>query len=57
MQEELHLRLNELARKKKSLGLTVDEQEEQTKLYRMYTDEMKEQTKKALQDAGIKPKE
>lgn len=57
MQEELHLRLNELACKKKSLGLTVEEQEEQARLYRMYIDNMKEQTRKALQDAGIKPKE
>lgn len=57
MQEELHLRLNELACKKKSLDLTVEEQEEQARLYRMYIDSMKEQTRKALQDAGIKPKE
>jgi uncharacterized protein YnzC (UPF0291/DUF896 family) len=57
MQEELHLRINELARKKKSSGLTDEEREEQAKLHQMYIDEMKEQTKKTLQDAGIKPKQ
>jgi len=56
MQEELQLRINELARKKKSIGLTAEEQEEQAQLYKLYINEMKEQTKKALHDAGIKPK-
>lgn len=57
MQEKLQMRLNELARKKQSIGLTVEEQEEQAQLYRIYVDHMKEQTKKALQDAGFNPKE
>lgn len=57
MHEKLQMRLNELARKKQSIGLTVEEQAEQAQLYRIYIDHMKEQTKKALQDAGFNPKE
>jgi uncharacterized protein YnzC (UPF0291/DUF896 family) len=57
MQEEFHLRINELAKKKKLVGLTTKEQEEQSRLYRIYIDEMKEQTKIALEKAGHKPKE
>lgn len=57
MQEELQLRINELAKKKKAIGLTPEEQEEQAKLYRTYIHEMKEQTKIALYNAGYQPKE
>lgn len=56
MKEELQLRINELAQKKKTLGLTLEEQAEQARLYRMYLDEMKELAKKSLEDAGIEPK-
>jgi len=57
MQEELQLRINELAKKKKLVGLTPKEQEEQSKLYRIYIDEMKEQVKISLENAGHRPKE
>lgn len=57
MDEKLILRINELARKKKSAGLTPEEQAEQAKLYRLYIDEMKAQTVIALENAGIKRKE
>lgn len=57
MQEELQLRINELARKKKDIGLTPEEQEEQAKLYRVYIDDMKKQMKTALGNAGYQPKQ
>jgi len=57
MQEEFQLRINELARKKKDIGLTPEEQDEQAKLYRVYIDEMKKQMKTALGNAGYQPKQ
>ncbi len=57
MDERLKLRINELAAKKKLMGLTVEEQAEQAELYRLYIDEIKEQLKGALENAGIKPKQ
>lgn len=41
-------RINELARKKKTVGLTWDELEEQTRLRRQYIDEFKENMKATL---------
>jgi len=57
MQEELKQRINELAKKKKSEGLSTEEQAEQAELYRIYIDELKDQTKISLHKAGINPKE
>lgn len=57
MDEQLKLRINELAAKKKAEGLTSEEEAEQARLYRMYIDEIKEQLKCALDKADIKPKE
>ncbi len=57
MDEQLKLRINELAAKKKAEGLTSEEEAEQARLYRMYIDEVKEQLKCALDKADIKPKE
>jgi uncharacterized protein YnzC (UPF0291/DUF896 family) len=50
MEKELQLRINELARKKKTVGLTPEEQEEQARLYKIYIDEIKEQVRIALGD-------
>ena len=57
MQEELQLRINELAKKKKTVGLSPEEQEEQAKLYRIYIDEMKEQVRIPLENAKNQTKE
>jgi len=56
-QEELKLRINELAKKKVSAGLSTEEQAEQAQLYRLYVDELKDQMKITLQKAGFNPKE
>ncbi|MDD4172457.1 MAG: DUF896 domain-containing protein [Syntrophomonas sp.] len=56
MNEELQSRINELAKKKKTEGLSKDEQAEQARLYRMYIDGLKDQLKTSLDQAGIKPK-
>jgi uncharacterized protein YnzC (UPF0291/DUF896 family) len=55
MEEELQMRINELARKKKTAGLTGAEQAEQARLYRQYIDEMKALAKQSLEQAGIQP--
>ena len=55
--EQLKLRINELAAKKKAEGLNSEEEEEQARLYRLYIDEIKEQMRCALEKADIKPKE
>ena len=46
-------RINELARKKKSVGLTTSEVEEQQRLRRQYIDEFKENLKATLDQVYI----
>lgn len=46
-------RINELARKKKTVGLTWDELEEQTRLRKQYIDEFKENLKATLDQVYI----
>ena len=46
-------RINELARKKKTVGLTVSELEEQQRLRRQYLDEFKENLKATLDQVYI----
>ena len=46
-------RINELARKKKSVGLTPAELEEQTRLRRQYIDEFKQNLKATLDQVYI----
>ena len=46
-------RINELARKKKTVGLTAQEVEEQARLRRQYIDEFKEYLKATLDQVYI----
>lgn len=54
--EELLQRINELARKKKSQGLTPAEQAEQKKLYKIYLADVRKQVTTQLDAAEISPK-
>ena len=54
--KEMIERINELARKKKSQGLTAEELKEQQKLYKIYLASVKEQTAAQLKAAGIHKK-
>ena len=53
MTEERIARLNELARKKKTVGLSASEVEEQQRLRRQYIDEFKENLKSTLDQVYI----
>lgn len=55
--EELVNRINELARKKKSEGLTPAEQTEQKKLYKIYLASIRQQVTTQLDAAGVESKE
>ncbi|MGN0498879.1 MAG: DUF896 domain-containing protein [Acutalibacteraceae bacterium] len=49
--DELSLkRINELAKKKKTVGLTEEEQSEQKALYKIYIDEMKSSLRSQLEN-------
>lgn len=54
--EDLIKRINELANKKKSQGLTLAEKAEQNKLYKIYLASIREQVTTQLDGAGISPK-
>ncbi len=43
MEQNLLRRINELAKKKKTVGLTAEEQAEQKKLYKIYLGEIRQQ--------------
>ncbi|MGI5921213.1 MAG: DUF896 domain-containing protein [Syntrophomonadaceae bacterium] len=49
-------RINELARKKRSEGLTAEEAIEQQQLYQVYLKSIREQVTSQLDAAGISPK-
>lgn len=53
--EELVNRINELARKKKSEGLTPAEQAEQKKLYKIYLASIRQQVTTQLDAARVEP--
>lgn len=55
MQQEQLDRINELARKKKSEGLSLAEQAEQKELYKLYIASIRGQVKNSLDNAGYKP--
>ena len=46
-------RINELARKKKSVGLTQNEHEEHQALHREYLDEFRESTRAMLENVRV----
>lgn len=47
-------RINELAKKKKTVGLTPEEQEEQKKLYKIYLGNIRGQFEKTLDNVSVK---
>ena len=53
MEKEKIERINELARKKKTVGLTVEELEEQAVLRRQYLDELRESVRGTLDQVYI----
>jgi len=55
MTDELLSRINELARKKRTEGITSQEQEEQQQLYQLYLSDVRQQAKNSLAEAGYKP--
>lgn len=50
---ELIKRINEIAKKKRTVGLTIDEEIEQKKLYREYLDNIRGQVKSQLDNITI----
>ncbi|MBQ7318043.1 MAG: DUF896 domain-containing protein [Phascolarctobacterium sp.] len=50
---ELMKRINEIAKKKRTVGLTIDEEIEQKKLYREYLDNIRGQVKGQLDNITI----
>ena len=54
MDKDLIKRINELAKKKKTLGLNAEEQAEQKQLYAVYLAEIREQFDNTLDNVSIK---
>lgn len=50
---ELIKRINEIAKKKRTVGLTIDEEIEQKKLYREYLNNIRGQVKSQLDNITI----
>ena len=57
MENKLLQRINELAKKKKTVGLTADELAEQNKLYKIYLGEIRTQFDKTLDNVSVKNKD
>ena len=57
MENKLLQRINELAKTKKTVGLTADELAEQKKLYKIYLDEIRTQFDKTLDNVSVKNKD
>lgn len=57
MENKLLQRINELAKKKKTVGLTADELAEQKKLYKIYLGEIRTQFDKTLDNVSVKEKD
>ena len=53
MEKNLLQRINELAKKKKTVGLTAEEQAEQKKLYKIYLGEIRQQFSATLDNVSV----
>lgn len=54
MEQNVLKRINELAKKKKTVGLTPQEQEEQKKLYKIYLGSIRTQFEATLDNVSVK---
>ncbi len=57
MEQNLLQRINELAKKKKTVGLTAEEQAEQKKLYKIYLGEIRQQFSATLDNVSVEEKD
>ena len=57
MEQNLLRRINELAKKKKTVGLTAEEQAEQKKLYKIYLGEIRQQFSATLDNVSVEQKD
>lgn len=57
MDKQMLNRINELAKKKKTVGLTAEEQAEQKKLYKIYLGEIRQQFNATLDNVSVKEKD
>ena len=57
MDKQMLDRINELARKKKTVGLTPAEQDEQKKLYKSYLGEIRQQFSQTLDNVSVEQKD
>ena len=57
MEQNLLRRINELAKKKKTVGLTAEEQAEQKKLYKIYLGEIRQQFSATLDHVSVEEKD
>ena len=53
MEQNLLQRINELAKKKKTVGLTPEELDEQKKLYKIYLGEIRQQFSQTLDNVSV----
>ena len=57
MDKKMLDRISELSRKKRSIGLTAEEQAEQQELYKVYLSEIRAQFSSTLDNVSIKEKD
>lgn len=57
MDKKMLDRINELAKKKKTVGLTDEEQKEQKELYKVYLGEIRQQFNATLDNVSVKEKD
>lgn len=57
MDKQMLSRINELAKKKRTVGLTPDEQAEQKKLYKIYLGEIRAQFSATLDNVSVEEKD